>query len=86
MSPLWAWLAAATTLVMVLIYEALQWLPGRSTPDTLSRAAHARLRAEWLHALSTQVGSEILAVQTIRNSLMSSTLTASTAALGLMGT
>lgn len=85
-TPLWAWLAAAGTLVIVMAYEALQWLPGRNTPDTLSRAAHAKLRAEWLHALSTQHGSEILAVQTIRNSLMSSTLTASTAALGLMGT
>lgn len=85
-APLWAWLAAAATLAIVLAYEALQWLPGRSTPDTLSRAAHARLRAEWLHALAQQPGSEILAVQTIRNSLMSSTLTASTAALGLMGT
>lgn len=85
-TPLWTWLAASATLVIVMAYEALQWLPGRNTPDTLSRAAHAKLRAEWLHALSTQHGSEILAVQTIRNSLMSSTLTASTAALGLMGT
>lgn len=85
-TPLWAWLAAVGTLIIVLAYEALQWLPGRRTPDTLSRAAHARLRAEWLHALASQPGSEILAVQTLRNSLMSSTLTASTAALGLMGT
>lgn len=85
-APMWAWLAAGATLFIVLAYEALQWLPGHATPDTLSRAAHARLRAEWLLALSTHPGSEILAVQTIRNSLMSSTLTASTAALGLMGT
>lgn len=36
--------------------------------------------------MSEQVGSEIIAVQTLRNSLMSATLTTSTAALGLMGT
>lgn len=85
-APMWAWLAATATLLIVLAYEALQWLPGRRTPDTLSRAAHARLRAEWLNAMAQQVGSEILVVQTLRNSLMSSTLTASTSALGLMGT
>ncbi|RRS05846.1 DUF599 domain-containing protein [Aquabacterium soli] len=85
-APLWTWLAAGATLVIVLLYEALQWLPGRNMPDTLSRAAHARLRAAWLNALAEQPGSEILAVQTLRNSLMSSTLTASTAAIGLMGT
>lgn len=85
-APLWTWLAAVATLLIVMLYEALQWLPDRNTPDTLSRAAHARLRADWLHALAEQPGSEILAVQTLRNSLMSSTLTASTAAIGLMGT
>jgi uncharacterized membrane protein len=36
--------------------------------------------------VSAQTGSEILAVQTLRNSLMSATMTASTAVLGLMGT
>ena len=37
-------------------------------------------------ALSRQPGSEILAIQTLRNSVMSATMTASTAVLGLMGT
>ena len=85
-SPWVTWLATFGTLAIVWVYEALQWLPRRRHPDTLSREAHARLRAAWFDALSAQAGSEILAVQTLRNSLMSSTLTASTAALGLMGT
>jgi hypothetical protein len=51
----------------------------------LARSAHANLREEWFAALSKQKGSEILAVQTLRNSLMSATMTASTAALGLIG-
>jgi len=36
--------------------------------------------------VSVQKGSELLAVQTLRNSLMSATMTASTAALGLVAT
>ena len=35
--------------------------------------------------MSAQAGTEILAVQTLRNSVMTATMTASTAALGLMG-
>lgn len=44
------------------------------------------MREEWLAAVSEHKGSEILAVQTLRNSLMSATMTASTAVLGLIGT
>jgi O-acetylhomoserine/O-acetylserine sulfhydrylase-like pyridoxal-dependent enzyme len=44
--------------------------------------AHADLREEWLAALSEHPGSEVLAVQTLRNSLIAATMTA---ALRLMG-
>ncbi len=47
--------------------------------------AHDQLRQDWLSAMSAQAGTEILAVQTLRNSVMTATMTASTAALGLMG-
>ena len=46
---------------------------------------HAALRAEWFAAVSAERGTEVLAVQTLRNSLMSATMIASTAAIGLMG-
>ena len=52
----------------------------------MARSAHATLRADWFAAVSQQKGSEILAVQTVRNALMSATMTASTAVLGLIGT
>ena len=52
----------------------------------MARSAHAALREEWFTAVSQHKGSEILAVQTLRNSLMSATMTASTAMLGLIGT
>jgi hypothetical protein len=44
------------------------------------------LRSQWVRALARQPGSEILGVQALRNSLMSATINASTAALALMGT
>jgi Protein of unknown function, DUF599 len=79
------WLLALMTVAILLAYEvALLWVQRRS-PGLLARAAHANLREEWFAALSKQPGSEILAIQTLRNSLMSATMTASTAALGLIG-
>lgn len=85
MNSLTAWLAAGIMVVMLIAYElSLLWFQRRS-PKLLARLAHANLREEWFAALSMQQGSEILAVQTLRNSLMSATMTASTAALGLIG-
>lgn len=70
--------ATLTVLVAYLLYLAL-------APDKLAWRTHAALRAEWFDAVSAQPGTEILAVQTLRNSVMSATITASTSALGLMG-
>ena len=85
MTTVMTWLAAGITIAMLITYElSLLWVQRRN-PLTLARSAHANLREEWFTALSQQKGSEILAVQTLRNSLMSATMTASTAALGLIG-
>lgn len=80
------WIAALATLCTLLAYEVALVLTQRHDPQQLARSAHATLREEWFAAVSAQPGSEILAVQTLRNSLMSATMTASTAVLGLMGT
>lgn len=80
------WLVATATVVIVLGYEVALAIAQRRQPERLARTAHAALREDWFAAVSAQKGSEILAVQTLRNSLMSATMTASTAALGLMGT
>lgn len=81
-----SWIAAWTTLGLLAAYEsALAW-GHRGQPAALARTGHAVLREDWFEAVSAQPGSELLAVQTLRNSLMSATMTASTAALALMGT
>ena len=79
------WLAAFATIVILVAYEGALLLVQWQSPGRLARLAHADLREEWLDALSRHPGSEILAVQTLRNSLMAATMTASTAALGLIG-
>ena len=85
MTGLATWLLAAVTVGGLLAYEGWLGLAGRRNPLGLARSAHATLREDWFAAVSAQKGSEILAVQTLRNSLMSSTMIASTALLGLMG-
>lgn len=79
-----AW-AAALTVAIVLAYEIGRAVAQRRAPERLAPSAHAQLREEWLRAVSAHPGSEILAVQTLRNSVMSATMTASTAMLGLIG-
>lgn len=80
------WIAALATVAVLAGYEVALLLAQRRAPQRFARTAHAGLRQEWFEAVSAQPGSEILAVQTLRNSVMSATMTASTAALGLMGT
>ncbi len=86
MSPGQPWIAAALTIAVLAVYEIWFALAQRRHPGRLARSAHAGLREDWFAAVSQQPGSEVLAVQTLRNSLMSASMMASTAVLGLMGT
>jgi hypothetical protein len=81
-----SWVAAVVTMLVVAAYELWFALARRRRPLDVARTAHATLREEWFEAVSAQAGSEILAVQTLRYSLMSASMIASTAVLGLMGT
>lgn len=81
-----SWWAAFTTAAVLVGYEVSLALAQRRRPDRMARTAHANLREDWFLAVSSQKGSDILAVQTLRNAVMSASITASTAALGLMGT
>jgi hypothetical protein len=79
-------LLAALMLAILVGYESVLFGLQRWRPQRLARTAHASLRQAWFRAVSQQPGTEILAVQTLRNSMMSATMTASTAALALMAT
>jgi Protein of unknown function, DUF599 len=86
MSAGWQWLAAGLTIAAIAAYELWLAVGRRAGHEGVARAVHAALREQWFDAVSAQKGSEILAVQTLRNSLMSASMTASAAVLGLMGT
>jgi hypothetical protein len=79
------WLMLALTLCLLLAYLLYMMLSPKHGKQQMAWRAHAQLRDDWFDAVSAHSGSEILAVQTLRNSLMSATMTASTAALGLVG-
>ncbi len=75
MNELLAWLATVVTIAVLVAYEAVLTVAQRRRPEQMARSAHAALREEWFTAVSQQTGTEILAVQTLRNSLMSATMT-----------
>lgn len=85
MSDIDPWLPLIFSVLLFLAYESYVLWIGRTRPERMARYAHARMRVAWVHALGKSKGSEIVAVQTLRNSLMSATIVASTAALALMG-
>jgi uncharacterized membrane protein len=66
---------------LVLLVARHLWVMMRSSEskDTLA------LRAEWVRRILRHPGSEVLAVQTLRNSIMAATVMASTSAIALMG-
>ena len=80
------WIAALATVAILALYEATLLLATRRHPERLARIAHRTLREDWFAAVSAMPGSEVLVVQTLRNAVMSASMTASTAVLGLMGT
>jgi hypothetical protein len=85
LDPIVSWVLVAVSLALLVAYEWRAWRLGLRSPEKHARYAHARLRLQWVHALSAQPGFEIVAVQALRNSLMSATISASTAALAVMG-
>ncbi len=79
-----AWIDFGASLLLFAIYEARAIWLGRTRPEAVARYVHARMRADWVRSISLKPGFEIVAVQALRNSLMSATIAASTAALALL--
>lgn len=73
------------SVLLLCGYELRLWRAARRDPAATARSSHRRLRDQWVRTLSAQQGTELLAVQSLRNSQLSATINASTAALALMG-
>lgn len=78
-------LSVLGSVIALAAYETYLGILSRQSPERVARSFHADMRTRWLKALENHPGSEILAVQTLRNSLMSATILGSTAALALIG-
>jgi uncharacterized membrane protein len=66
-----------------------RWMHSRREhldPSVSARKVHDRVRADWVEAMTRTPANGILAVQTLRNSVMAASFLASTAALALAGT
>jgi uncharacterized membrane protein len=86
MNQVWIeWLSLCLGVLLVALYEIRIRRQEAASPETISRSAHALLRQDWVRATMAVNNSEILAVQTLRNSMMSASITASTSALAMMG-
>ncbi|MBY0242336.1 MAG: DUF599 domain-containing protein [Burkholderiaceae bacterium] len=85
MAPISAWVPAIMTILILLVYEVALAVRQRRNPPSMAKTAHAILRREWFDAVSAEKGTEVLAIQAVRNSVMSATMISSIAALGLMG-
>jgi hypothetical protein len=79
-----AWGSLALSVLMIVGYEIRAHRASRLDPTHQARFINAYMRSVWVQAMSAQPGFEIVAVQALRNSLMSATVVASTAALALM--
>jgi Protein of unknown function, DUF599 len=85
MNDLAPWLSFTLSVLLLLAYEWHVLHTGKRTPEKLARYANAKLRMHWVVSLADKPGFEIVAVQALRNSLMAASISASTAALAVMG-
>jgi uncharacterized membrane protein len=79
-------LALLTSLAILLGYRA--WARAREgrVPGLLVHALNARVRARWVETVLASGQMGVLAVQTLRNSVMAASFMASTAVLLIIGT
>lgn len=76
----------AASVVLLLIYRVLHARRARLDPTISTRTVHDRIRSDWAALMNTGVDKGILAVQTLRNSVMAASFMASTSALAIAGT
>ena len=78
-------LAFFVSLVLVLGYHAYLHRRVRRDPGYAVHAVNARVRARWVETVMTSGRMDVLAIQTLRNSVMAASFMASTSILLIMG-
>jgi uncharacterized membrane protein len=71
--------------LLILIYYLYLWQRTRRAPDSSIHALNTRVRERWVGMVMSKGNMEILAIQTLRNSVMAANFMASTAVLLIIG-
>jgi uncharacterized membrane protein len=79
-------LAFAASSLLILIYYVFLRLRTRRDPDFSVHHFNRRIRAAWVEMVAQSGRMDVLAVQTLRNSVMAANFMASTSVLLIIGT
>ncbi len=79
-------IALIASCVLILVYYLYLVRRTRLAPESSVHTLNARVREQWVDMIMSKDHMEILAVQTLRNSVMASNFMASTAVLLIIGT
>lgn len=79
-------IALIVSILLVLFYYLYLSRRTRNQPDFTVHAMNARVRLRWVEMIMSSGKLEILAIQTLRNSVMASSFMASTAVILIIGT
>lgn len=79
-------IAVILSLLIIAAYYGFLWVKTRENPTYTIHGVNALARAKWVEAIMKNHAKDIMAVQTLRNFIMGSSLMASTAALLIIGT
>ncbi|MES2356429.1 MAG: DUF599 domain-containing protein [Pseudomonadota bacterium] len=81
-----AWANIIACLGALALYEFYIRRRTLKAPTKTGRSAHAAIRSDWVKSVMSRPGTEILVIQTLRNSVMAASFMATTAILALSGT
>lgn len=84
-SPANEWISIVVSLLIMVAYEICLVFVGNAAPYRIAQRTHARMRATWVRKVMARPGTEVVVVQTLRNSLMAASFMASTSMLALIG-
>jgi uncharacterized membrane protein len=76
---------AGVSLLLLVLYHAFLRVKRRSDPLYTIQAVNALARAAWVESIMTAGNKDVLAVQTLRNSIMGATFLSSTSVLLIIG-
>ena len=78
-------MSAGVSLLLLIAYHAFLRIQLKRDPLYTMQAVNALARAAWVETVMTTGGKDVLAVQTLRNSIMGATFLSSTAVLLVIG-